>query len=437
MDSLEYQQLLNQCIHCGLCHVTCPSYAVLGTEMDSPRGRIALMKAAANGRIDLVEDVRNDGAFTEHIDLCLGCRACETACPSGVQYGRLLEVARDTMAEHRQDTPSSNFLRRLSLEWTLPNRQRMRLMARALSVYQRTGVSGLIRRSNLLSRISPTLETMEGLLPNLELNYPTYRQAEPALALDEKQGSVAFLHGCVQDAFLSGVNKATISVLQHNGYDVYFPQTQTCCGAAGLHIGETELGHKLARQNIDAIIECSEQNETSFDAIISNAGGCGAVLKDYDHLLAADSDYSDKAADFAHSVQDVTEFLANHILVETTGAINAKVAYMDSCHLRHGQKVVQQPRQLLAMIPGVEVVDLAQPDMCCGSAGIYNIMQADTAEQVLEAKMNDIINSGAEIVVTTNTGCHMQLLYGVRKFGLDIEVIHLVELLERSYSLEG
>lgn len=378
------------------------------------------MQAAADGRID------TSGAFQEHIDLCLGCRACETACPSGVQYGLLFETARAAIAETQPQSRRERLIRWLALRQLLPHRSRLQVMAQLLRLYQTVGLSMLVRKFKLLPK---DMAAMEALLP--PLNGQSLSYAKPAPAIGEKQGDVAFLYGCVQDAFLSGVNAATVRVLQQNGYEVHFPRTQTCCGAAPLHVGEGGLARDLARQNVDAF------GDRDYVAIINNAGGCGATLKEYAHLLADDPAYAAKARTFVAKLQDVSEFLAGHLHKPPTGKVAKRVTYVDSCHLRHGQKVVKQPRQLLNAIPGLTLVELQQPDRCCGSAGVYNIVQAETANQVLDAKMADIAGTQAEIVVTANTGCHMQMIYGVRRAGLQAEVVHLVELLDRSYRAGG
>ena len=399
-----------------LCLPACPTYAVLHTEMDSPRGRIQLMAAAADGRIDL------DGAFREHIDLCLGCRACETACPSGVQYGSLLEMARAGIEETRAVSGLERLLRRVALKELMPRKDRLRLLARGMVLYQRLGLSKLVESLDLLP---PRLRDLEALLPPLSAVFPDYSQ--PAPAMGQKRGTVAFLHGCVQDAFLGNVNAATIRVLQRNGYEVHFPASQTCCGAAALHVGEGDLARDLARQNIDAV------DADRYDAIISNAGGCGATLKEYAHVLADDPAYAAKAQRYVDKVQDISEFLVGHLHVAPAGRVNARVTYADSCHLRHAQRVVVQPRDLLRQIPGITLVEMNEPDKCCGSAGVYNIMHAETANLVLDAKMADIRNTAADIIVTTNTGCHMQYIYGVKRAGMDARVAHLVEVLDWSY----
>jgi glycolate oxidase iron-sulfur subunit len=341
-----------------------------------------------------------------------------------VQYGALLEVARATLNQEQKPGVVARAARWGSLRQLLPYRERLRWLARAIQLYQNSGLQTLARRLNLLPG---KLKTLEALLPALPAGYPDYRQ--PAPAVGPKQGEVAFLYGCVQEAFLAGVNAASVRVLQRNGYEVHFPALQTCCGAAALHIGEDALARELARRNIDACLD------REYTAIISNAGGCGATLKQYDHLLADEPQYAQRASQFVAKLQDINEFLAGHLHQPPTGRLDLRVTYVDSCHLRHGQKVVRQPRQLLQAIPGVELVELRQPEMCCGSAGVYNLMQPDTAQQVLDAKMADVAHTRASVVVTTNTGCHLQLLHGVRQAGLQAEVVHLVELLERSYAV--
>lgn len=384
--------------------------------MDSPRGRIQLMRAAADGRID------TSGAFQEHIELCLGCRACETACPSGVQYGLLFETARAAIAENQPQSRTEQVMRWLALRQLLPHRNRLRVMAALLRLYQALGLSALVRKLNFLPA---GLQNMEAILPPLTSSTIDYTQ--PALAQGEKRGEVAFLIGCIQDAFLGEVNAATVRVLQQNGYEVHFPRSQTCCGAAALHIGEGDLTRDLARQNVDAY------SDRDYVAIINNAGGCGATLKEYAHLLADDPAYAERARAFVAKLQDISEFLATHLHNPPTGTVAKRVTYVDSCHLRHGQKVIKQPRQLIKAIPGISLIELQRPEMCCGSAGVYNIMQPAMANQVLDAKMEDIEGTQAEIVVTSNTGCHMQIIYGVRKAGIQAEVVHLVQLLDRAY----
>ncbi|MBE2236277.1 MAG: hypothetical protein IAE81_00710 [Caldilineaceae bacterium] len=315
-------------------------------------------------------------------------------------------------------------LQRFGLRELMPHRNRLRLLARAVKLYQQSGLGALARR--VLPKLPPALTTMEGMAPPVDLGY--LDESRPAPAIGPKRGQVAFFTGCVQDAFLAGVNRATVRVLQRNGYEVHFAPGQSCCNAAALHSGDTAQAHALARQNIDAFAR------GDFAAIINNAGGCGAALKGYDHLLADDPIYAERARAFVAKVQDISEFLVDHLHHPPTGHVQARVTYVDSCHLRHGQKISQPPRALLRAIPGIELVELAQPDMCCGSAGIYNLLQPAMANQVLDHKLADVRATNAGIIVTANTGCYMQMVYGVKRAHLNATVMHVVEVLEKSYA---
>ncbi len=425
LNTPEYNEMLQQCIHCGLCLQACPTYQVLGAETDSPRGRIALIRAASTGLIEL------EGSFQKHIGLCLACRSCETACPSGVKYGSLVEMARITIEKNRRPGLLERLIRWAALRQIMPHITRLIIIARLGYFYQSIGMSRLIRSTNLLPE---RLKLMEGMLPPLPSHYPDHRR--PAPAMGAKRGTVAFFHGCVQEAFLAEVNAATIRVLQRNGFEVHVPPQQTCCGAAQLHLGDEELARQLARQNIDAFFAPGGQ-DIPFDAIVNNAGGCGATLKEYSHLLRDDPQYSGKAKQFVDRVQDISEFLCEHLHVPPTGIVQAKVTYSDSCHLRHAQKIVRQPRDLLKSIPGIELVELNRPDLCCGSAGVYNVIQTETANAILDHKMADIEATGADLVVAANTGCYFQLFYGLQRAGSQARVVHLVELLDQSYQREG
>ncbi|HEX7972941.1 MAG TPA: heterodisulfide reductase-related iron-sulfur binding cluster [Anaerolineales bacterium] len=418
-QSPEMAHLLQQCIHCGLCLQACPTYMVFGTETDSPRGRISLIRAASEGRIGL------EGAFQEHIDLCLACRACETACPSGVQYGALVETARIAIEQNRRPAWPERLARWLALRQLMPHVGRLKVIARLGLLYQAVGLSRLVRALDFLPG---PLKTLEGMLPPLPARYPDYRR--PAPARGPRRGKVAFFYGCVQEAFLADVNAATVRVLQENGYDVHFPPQQTCCGAAQLHLGELELTLKLARQNIDALLDAGSEPYT---AIINNAGGCGAALKEYAHLLKDDPLYAEKARRFVGKVEDISEFLVEQGWAPPRGEVRARITYSDSCHLRHAQRVIQQPRDLLRAIPGIELVELSRPDLCCGSAGVYNLVQTEAANAILDQKMQDIAATRADLIVAANTGCYFQLLYGARRAGYRARVVHLVELLDQSY----
>jgi glycolate oxidase iron-sulfur subunit len=424
----KFKTLVNQCIHCGLCLQACPTYDVFGTEMDAPRGRIWLMRAASEGRIGPEE---LSDTFSRHINLCLSCLSCQTACPSGVQYAKLIETTKVALEHQRRQGRAlpvgERALRWVALKQTMPHVGRLKAVARVLKVYEAAGVQKLVRRMDFLPR---PMKAAEAILPAISTQYRDY--TKPAPSIGEKRGEVAFFIGCIQEAFLNSVNEATIRVLQRNGFEVQFPAGQTCCGAAQLHIGEEELARELARKNIDAF--------ERYDVVINNAGGCGATLKDeYEDLFHDDPIYAKKARVFAGKIKDINEFLLDNLREQPTGVIKVRVTYSDSCHLRHAQKIARQPRALLKLIPGLELVELRQPDRCCGSAGVYNIVHSETADQVLDTKMADIKATGAEIIVASNTGCHMQLLAGVRRAGLNangrnVRVMHVVELLDMSYN---
>lgn len=419
MTTHHLRSLVSKCIHCGLCLSSCPTYAVYGTEMDAPRGRISMIRALAEGRI-LINSTLGD-----HISMCLACRACESACPSGVQYGVLGEITRIALHESLGPGFLERAIRWFVLREVMPRGDRLRLIASLARLYEISGAQRLVRASGLLPK---NLCAAEALLPPLTAKRPNYGTCAPAIG--QYRGSVAFFYGCIQDAFLTQVNAATIRVLQLNGYSVHLPSSQTCCGAAQLHVGERELALDLARQNIDAF------STDQFEAIINNAGGCGALLKEYARLLEDDPEYAERAKSFVSKVKDVSEFLVDHLYKTPKGIVKARVTYSDSCHLRHSQKVSKQPRDLLRRIPGVELVELGLPDRCCGSAGVYNIIEVETANAVLDAKMADISSTGADTIVVTNTGCQLQLIAGVRRSRMKARVVHIVELLDQSYAAE-
>ncbi len=425
MHTEAYRELLQQCVHCGLCLETCPIYTLLGTEMDSPRGRIAMMRAVVDGRVDQEAFLHT---FGDHITLCLECRACETACPSNVEYGKLIEGARIALEEMRTPGLGERLVRWLGMHQLMPKVALLKALARVMWVYEVSGVQALVRTLNFLPK---PLKSMEAILPPLSVDYPDY--SHPVPAMGERRGKVAFFHGCIQEAFLAPINAATVRVLQRNGYEVHFPQAQTCCGAAQWHTGEEALAQQLARQNIDAFLA------DDYDAIINNAGGCGLTLKEYPDLLQEDVAYAEKARRFAAKVWDFSAFVFEHLHKPPRGRLPVRATYIDSCHLRHGQHVIDQPRALLRMIPDLDLVELAHPERCCGSAGIYNIVQPDTADALLDAKIEDVAATGAELVVTNNTGCHMQLVAGVRRAGLaahanhGVRVLHIAEVLDLAY----
>lgn len=411
--------LTRQCVHCGFCLPVCPTYGIFGTEMDGARGRIALSGAMAEGRVPLT-----DPYLGLHLSRCLDCRACEAACPSEVRYGEIIEAARTGIESRRRRGLFERIVRKVALEMLIPHRGRLRAVAVLLWLYESSGVQWLVRRLPLLPR---RLRDMEGLLPPIDLSWG--RGAEPA----NPSRRVAFFAGCVQDALLSGVNLATVRVLERNGCRVLVPAGQTCCGAVHMHLGEVELAREMARRNVRAFIS-GEVGDV--EAIVVNAGGCGAHLKSYDRLLADDPEYAAPARRFAGLVVDVGEFLAASPGRPPEGRLDLRVTYADSCHLRHAQGVVDAPRGLIRAIPGVEYRELEDAGRCCGSAGVYNITHPEIADRLLEAKVDDIARTGADVAVVTNTGCHLQIAAGLRRAGHPARVLHLVELMEMSYREE-
>lgn len=404
---------LDQCVHCGLCLNHCPTYRVTRLETESPRGRIHLVRAASEGRIEPGE------RFAEHIYLCLMCRACETACPSGVQFGRIAEAAREVLGP-----PGSRVGRAVALlafRQLFPKLGRLRFLARALRFYQRSGLRTVARR--VLPR---RLREMEAMLPPVPDRFFT-PEAEIMPAVGARRARVALLNGCVMPLLFGDVNAATVRVLRRNGCEVVIPTHQGCCGALNVHNGETVAAKDMARRNIDVF------QAAGVDAVIVNAAGCGATMKEYAHLLRDDPRYAENAKRFSAMVKDASEFLAELGLSGPLGPVEMTVTYQDPCHLAHGQKIRAQPRQLLAAIPGLKLVEMDASDRCCGSAGIYNITHPEMSRTLLDEKMTSISRTGAAAVVAPNPGCMLQIRYGAQRKGSGVAVYHLMDLLDRAY----
>jgi glycolate oxidase iron-sulfur subunit len=412
---------LDHCVHCGLCLNSCPTYRELGWEMDSPRGRIYQMVQVAEGKQPVTP------SYIEHIGLCLACRACETACPSGVQYGRLVEAARSDIEEHRKRPLPVELFRGLVFQYLLTSRFALGVAGGLLYLYQASGLQKILRSSGLLKLFGGRLASIEALAPEAEVPF-FFRNIGKVFPADGRQRyRVAFLAGCIANVSFARLNEATVRVLRKNGCEVTIPGDQTCCGALHVHSGLREQARKLARKNIDAVIE------GGFDAVITNAAGCGSTLKEYDELLEDDPDYADKAKRFKALMMDITEFLARIELNRDFVPVNEVVTYQDSCHLAHGQKIKVPPRKLLGGIPGLEFRELPLSDLCCGSAGIYNVVHNDMAMSLLEKKMQTVNATGATVVATANPGCLLQLKAGVRLYGKGQRVAHVVEILDESY----
>jgi glycolate oxidase iron-sulfur subunit len=411
------QEMIAACVHCGFCLPTCPTYAVLGVEMDSPRGRIRLMKTVWEHRLGA-----DSPGLDDHISKCLDCRACETACPSGVEYGKLVEATRSQIVIARARSPLERLVRTAAFEWLLPHRRVLGAFAVVSIAAKRLGMGTLLRatRLGMARRMADLLD----LLPD----HASATAVEAAAAKGQRRGRVAMLEGCVMGSVFGDTNAATARVLARNGVEVVATVGQTCCGALHAHAGERERARDLARRNIAAF----ERSEV--DAVIVNAAGCGAATKEYGWLLKDDPAWSARASAFAAKVRDATEYLGDLGISARPGTLQGRVTWDDPCHLLHGQKIRAQPRALLAAIPGLDIVPLDEADWCCGSAGTYNVTQPELARSILERKVANIVRTGADTVVTANPGCLMQIQSGLRQAGTNVRVVHLLDLLDEAYS---
>ncbi len=412
---------LDKCVHCGLCLNNCPTYRELGLEMDSPRGRIYQMVQVATGQMEMTP------TYLEHLDLCLACRGCESACPSGVPYGSLIEAARAEIEAVQQKNRAwyASAFRRFIFGGLLVTPWMLKTAGGLLYLYQASGIQSLVRRSGVLKHFGK-LGRIEHLTPRAETPFFFNKVGKTYPATGERRYRVAFLAGCLANVTSARLNEATVRVLQANGCEVVLPKDQTCCGALHVHSGLKDEARALARVNIDACLGAG------CDAVITNAAGCGSTLKEYDDLLEHDAQYAEKARRFVGLMKDVTEFLASiEMVVPRPMAVTA--TYQDSCHLAHGQKIRGAPRQILAAIPGLTFRELPQADLCCGSAGIYNIVHDEMADSILQKKMALVNGTGAEVVTTANVGCAIQLQAGVSRYGKQQRVMHVVELLDEAY----
>ena len=412
---------LDRCVHCGLCLNACPTYRELGLEMDSPRGRVYQMVQVAAGAP--ITD-----SYREHIGLCLACRGCESACPSGVRYGRMVEDARAEIEAHTTRGLLETRLRRFAFERLLESRALMSVAGSMLYLYEASGLKALVRALGLMKLIG-RLGDLEQLAPSADPPFFFSQIGRTFPPQGAKRYRVAMLAGCIANVSFARLNEATVRVLQRNGCEVVVPEGQGCCGALHVHSGLREEARKLARRNIDAILA------GAYDAVITNAAGCGSTLKEYGELLEDDPEYAAKAKEFSARMRDITEFLASIELNREMGPVNATVTYQDSCHLAHGQKIRSAPRKLLSAIPGLKFTEMRGADICCGSAGIYNVVQNEMSMQILAHKMENVNATGAEIIATANPGCLLQLQAGVRLHGKSQRVMHVVELLDSAYRL--
>ena len=414
---------LYRCVHCGLCLSACPTYVELNLETESPRGRIALMKAVKEGRLGISQRV------AQHWELCLQCRACEAVCPSGVPFGRLMEYTRSQLQRRSKESWRLRLIRAFFLRGALPHLTRLRSGARLLGFYQRWGFQGLVRKSRLLALLPGSVAQIESGLPSFTAPFfgPTVR-VYPALG--ERRMSVGLLSGCIMPLAQGPTMRATVRVLTRNGCDVTVPVGQGCCGALNLHSGDAHMARRMARRNIDIFLNAGVEK------VIVASAGCGSTMKEYGDLLKDDPAYRDRAETLGGMTQDVTEFLAGLPFDPPRGEIRRHITYQDSCHLAHAQRITQAPRSILSSIPGVRFDEMDNASRCCGAAGIYSITQREMSRRLLESKMEAVAATGAETVVTANPGCVIQLEAGMRAVGISGRVCHVVDLLDESYRAE-
>ena len=420
-SEIAYDRFLD-CVHCGLCTSACPTYLETGDENDSPRGRIYLMRSVVDGRVELSERVQR------HLDLCLDCRACETACPSGVQYGRLIEPFRVDLQQTDTNGAAPGLLERMLLYGLFPHVGRMRAALLPARLMQKTGLTKVIDVLRLPALFPRLLRRMYEQLPELQSAAPPLPITLPAKG--PRRAKVGLFTGCVSEAMFSHVNRATARVLQENGCDVVIPRNQNCCGAIHYHSGAAEPAIELALKNNKAFPD-------DIDAIVVNVAGCGAMLKDYGHVAEEVCPESpttvEQLRSFTSRVKDVSEFLTELGPIAPTGVIKLRATYHDACHLCHAQSIRDQPRELLSLIPGLELIPLSESEICCGAAGSYNLTQPEMADRLGQRKTNHILDTGAEAVVVGNVGCSMQIQARLRRDGHPLWVVHPVELLDLSY----
>ena len=409
-------EIIDKCVHCGFCLPVCPTYVLWGQEMDSPRGRIYLMKMAGDGVAEM------NPKWISHMDSCLGCMACMPACPSGVDYGKLIEATRSQIQRNTARSLSEKLHRRLIFElFTRPHR--LRAMRLPLRAYQKSGLQALLRTSGLLKLLPKKMRAMESLMPRLAQEDPV---AEVTPAVGTRRLRVGLLLGCVQREFFPHVNAATVRVLAAEGCEVVAPAAQPCCGALSVHAGEEAAAVEFARKTIDAF------ESANVDMIVTNAAGCGSHAKEYGHLLRDDPDYAERAKRFASQCKDISEVLVGLEPRAERHPLKLRVAYHDACHLQHAQGVRTQPRALLSSIPQLELAEIPESAICCGSAGIYNLVQPAAAEELGNRKAAHIASVNADVVATGNPGCLLQIQSALARRGQKTPVLHFIQLLDAS-----
>jgi glycolate oxidase iron-sulfur subunit len=421
---------LYKCVHCGFCLQACPTYLETGLESESPRGRIALMKAVNEGRLDMTPSVIG------HWDLCLQCRACELACPSGVEYGKLMEATRAQVEQHTKRSFTERTARSVGYNTILPSPTKLRLAGNALKLYKKSGFRAIARGTGLLKLMPGDAELADAYLPELSKNFFTAKGQVHRPVSGVPKARVAMLAGCVMSITHAETLEATVRVLTRNGFEVHVTNGQGCCGALNTHSGEPDSAIKMAKTNIDSFLSMNP------DAIVTASAGCGAAMKDYDELLVNEPDYLDKAVQVADLTKDIHELLVDYGFESPTKSLDVTVTYQDPCHLLNVQKVTAAPREILNSIPGLKLIDLGEPAMCCGSAGTYSLTQREMSAQLGKRKARNVVATKADIVATGNPGCAMQLDFSLTQIADDdstertTKVRYVVDLLDEAYRLE-
>lgn len=424
VDAPDYDNVL-ACIRCGLCLSVCPTYNTDHLEVQSPRGRVALIRAVEEGRLPM-----ESPGFKEHMYHCLDCRACQTICPSGVKVGELVVAARAEIDKSEPQPWLERVLKRVVLQWVLMRPERVEWAVKPVRLYQRLGLQRLVRASGILNKLPGRLNVlgfMEGLMPGLPGRPLRATLHETTPARGEQRYRVGFFLGCVMNVVYAEASQATVNVLTENGCEVVTPRAQRCCGAPHAAEGDTKTLRELARHNVD-LFESWE-----LDYVVADCAACAAQTKEYAHLLRDDPEYHERAIAFSRKVRDITELLAEIPLKQPTGSTPVRVTYHEACHLCHAQGVKRQPRKVINQIPGIEFVEMKESDWCCGSAGIYNMTHPERANEILDRKLKNIEATEAEVVLTGNPGCLLQLEAGVKRAGLKTKVLHPTQLLDAAY----
>lgn len=430
VDIPNYEFVVN-CIHCGLCLPTCPTYSLTGLEKSSPRGRIRLIKAVADGDLPITD------GFIHEMEFCLDCQACETACPAGVKYGALVEAARAQIHQQGYENRITKIIKRIFLSWAFTKPWRLRAIARGLRLYATSGMKWFFEKAGLFKIFSKKLHDIQPLAPTISKQFSTELLPEVIRPKGTPKYRVGFLTGCIMDVAFADVNLDTIQLLLHHDCEIVIPKQQRCCGSLQAHNGDFETARLLARHNIEVF------EKENLDAIVMNSAGCGAFMKEYTHVLEHEEQYASRAKAISAKVKDITEFLLEIGFKPSQQIPNSKseirksflgkvVTYHDACHLAHTQKITQQPRQLIKSVPGIVYKELEESTWCCGSAGIYNITHYDDALQLLERKVNNVKKILPDVIVTGNPGCMVQIKYGLQREGLNIELMHTATFLRKA-----